>query len=368
MRLYKAELFKLLSRKVFIIGFFSVLCFIMLFFAMNVSEERTTIDGKLYTGYEAIQMNRKITAELGGLLTDEKAKQIIDTYGFPQKVEEGYGGFRDENYLNGFVTTHLGNGYLYDWDDYVISTELIPISQTELGEIQKINGDGILLEYTTGWTVFFDIIQIGMVLGSILILFTISVVFAEEKQCNMFPLLFTCEDGKEKDTAVKICASFTIATVIYAVITLFMLILCGLVYGFDGLHSIIGLVFTETPNTLLKISMTSVAYYIIIKMIINYLALNCVCAIVLFVSAHYQSSFHAVIVSSIIWGVPILIIMLLDGIGSLLMCGTPLFLVMSESLMDIYGVIHYPITVAMLILVCCTVSGYRKYTRLQVEA
>lgn len=364
MRLYKAELFKLLCRKIFIIGSVSVLCFIMLFFVINVGDERSTVDGKLYTGYEAIRMNRKITAELGGLLTDEKAKQIIDTYGFPQKVEEGYGGFRDENYLNGFVTTHLGNGYLYDWDDYEISNELIPISQTELGEIQKITGDGILLEYTTGWTVFFDIIQIGMVLGSILILFTISVVFAEEKQCNMVPLLFTCEDGKEKDTAVKICASFTIATVIYAIITLFVMILCGLVYGFDGLHSIIGLVITETPNTFFKISMTSVAYYLIIKMIINYLALNCVCAIALCVSAHYQSSFHTVIVSSIIWGVPILIRMLLGGIGYLFMCGTPLLLVMSEILMDIYGVILFPITVVMLILVCCTVSGYRKYTKL----
>ena len=109
-----------------------------------------------------------------GTLTDRKAKEIIDEYGFPSEVEEYYGGFRDENYLNGFVTEQLGNGYMRDWEDYEISTALYPMEQTELGKAARITGEDILFDYTGGWAALLDTLQMGMILGSILILIGVS--------------------------------------------------------------------------------------------------------------------------------------------------------------------------------------------------
>ena len=128
MRLYKMELYKLLYRKIFRISMPAVLGILFAYFLLIcVGEERSTINGSLYTGFEAIRRDREITEEFRGILTDEKAGRIIEEYGFPSQVIENYGGFRDENYLNGFVTEYLGNGYLKSWDDYRISTGLRPL-------------------------------------------------------------------------------------------------------------------------------------------------------------------------------------------------------------------------------------------------
>lgn len=119
MRLYRMELYKLLYKKNFRFGLLAVLGILLAYFLLvSVGGERTTINGELYTGFAAVREDRRITEKFRGVLTDEKACQIIEQYGFPSKVEENYGGFRDENYLNGFVTEQLGNGYYFSWDDF----------------------------------------------------------------------------------------------------------------------------------------------------------------------------------------------------------------------------------------------------------
>ena len=94
MRLYKMELYKLLYRKMFWISLAAVLGILTAYFTfVCVGEERTTIDGTLYTGLEAVSRDREITEEFKGILTDEKARRIIDQYGLPSQIEENYGGF-----------------------------------------------------------------------------------------------------------------------------------------------------------------------------------------------------------------------------------------------------------------------------------
>ena len=84
MRLYKTELFKLFYNKIFKIGMLATtgLLFLYFWFA-EVGGEIATVDGKFYSGYEAVQINRKITKEFEGDLTDEKVNQIIEKYGLP---------------------------------------------------------------------------------------------------------------------------------------------------------------------------------------------------------------------------------------------------------------------------------------------
>ena len=108
--------YKLIRRKFFLVSLAAGMALLFLYFwFVNVGEERSTVNGTLYTGYEAVRTDRRITEEFRGVFTDETAQQIIDRYGFPSQVEEYYGGFRDENYLNGFVTEYLGNGYFSSW-------------------------------------------------------------------------------------------------------------------------------------------------------------------------------------------------------------------------------------------------------------
>ena len=183
MRLYRMELYKLMRGKFFLAGLPVMLAVLFLYFAfVNVGDERAVVNGKVYTGYEAVQENREITEEFTGPLNDETAEQIIEKYGFPSQVEEYYGGFRDENYLNGFVTEYMGNGYMKSWDDYQVSTELIPIAQTDLGRAAEVSGEEIILCYTKGWSVLLDTLQLGMILGSVLILVSISYERGRKRQ------------------------------------------------------------------------------------------------------------------------------------------------------------------------------------------
>ena len=138
MRLYKMELFKLFQNKIFKIGMLAAtgLLFLYFWFA-EVGGEIATVDGKFYSGYEAVQMNRKITEEFEGDLTDEKVNQII------------------EKYLNDFGTRYFTNGA---WENGVLPTERYSLGETELGKAYDEIGKTPYLAYTTGWKVFVEML------------------------------------------------------------------------------------------------------------------------------------------------------------------------------------------------------------------
>jgi hypothetical protein len=205
MRLYKMELFKLFQNKIFKVGMLATtgLLFLYFWFA-EVGGEISTVDGKFYSGYEAVQMNRKITEEFEGDLTDEKVNQIIEKYGLPAKLEENMPGWRDGNFLNDFVTRYFTNGA---WENGVLPTERYFLGETELGKAYDEIGKTPYLAYTTGWKVFVEMLQFGLILGSILIICGVSTIFAEESQTKMLPLIFSTEEGRRKDVPAKILAS-----------------------------------------------------------------------------------------------------------------------------------------------------------------
>ena len=88
------------------------LMFVYFWFA-EVGDERCVIDGRSYSGYEAVQMNKKITEEYAGTVTDEKINQIVDKYELPSELNENMPGWKNGNYLNDFVTRFFTNG---SWD------------------------------------------------------------------------------------------------------------------------------------------------------------------------------------------------------------------------------------------------------------
>ncbi len=82
MRLYKMELYKLCHRKSFLAGFLFVLLIGLLFFYQELQHSYCVVNGTTYTGLRAIQMNRQITEEFKGVLTDEKIERIIENTAF----------------------------------------------------------------------------------------------------------------------------------------------------------------------------------------------------------------------------------------------------------------------------------------------
>ena len=104
MQLYKMELYKIFHGKIFWIGILAILglMFVYFWFA-EVGDERCVIDGRSYSGYEAVQMNKKITEEYAGTVTDEKINQIVDKYGLPSELNENMPGWKNGNYLNDFL-------------------------------------------------------------------------------------------------------------------------------------------------------------------------------------------------------------------------------------------------------------------------
>lgn len=145
------------------------------FWFAEVGDELAVIGEKSYSGYEAVQVNRKITEEFEGIITDEKIDQIIKKYGIPSKLGENMPNWRDGNYLNDFVVV--------------------------------------------------DLLQFGLVLGSIVVICSVSTVFAKEGQTKMLPLIFSTDEGQRKDVYSKVFAAFLLTATVFIGIVLLDFIL-----------------------------------------------------------------------------------------------------------------------------------------------
>lgn len=327
MQLYKMELYKIFHRKIFWTGILAILglMFVYLWFA-EVGDERCVIDGRSYSGYEAVQMNKKITEEYAGTVTDEKINQIVDKYGLPSELNENMPGWKNGNYLNDFVTRFFTNG---SWENGVKPTERYRLKDTDLWKAYKEYNENIdsksekndkkqmkneilsmwklkpTLEYTTGWKVFGELLQFGLILGSIMIICVISGIFAEESQTKMLPLIFTTVEGKRKDTSAKVLASFTITVLLYAGITGSAWGLCKIVYDLKGGYNLTGVVISGSMwKTVDKVPFFSYLSVLLILGMLAFLSLN---AITLCISAYQDSMFGAVVVTAICWAIPLLV-------------------------------------------------------------
>lgn len=366
MKLFRMELYKLCHQKAFgICAVCTVLVTVFWFWAAEIDMEIATVDGQRYYGYEAVRVNRQITEKYRGTLTDENIAEIVEEYGFPSEVVYDYPGWRDANYLNGFVADYLSDGYKRDWNDYKAPTKAYAIADTQLGEIGRAIGGEIEFAYTNGWKAFLDTLQMGMVLASILVLLSVSTVFAQEGQTKMLPLLFTTQDGKEKDAWAKTAAAFTLTIAVYVLMVLLCLSMSVCVFGLDGAECPLGLALSQQMLVRISVSYMPVVSFTLIVLGMDFLAMLLLCAITMCVSAHCKSTFAAVAMAAILWGMPLLISMLFGGFLYFLTSCTPLFLIMTNL---VYESISWGRGGAMLwvitaLTIICVEEGWRAYIR-----
>lgn len=386
MQLYKMELYKIFHRKIFWIGILAILglMFVYFWFA-EVGDERCVIDGRSHSGYEAVQMNKKITEEYAGTVTDEKINQIVDKYGLPSELNENMPGWKDGNYLNDFVTRFFTNG---SWENGVKPTERYRLKDTDLWKAYKEYNENIdsksekndkkqmkteilsmwkfkpTLEYTTGWKVFGELLQFGLILGSIMIICVISGIFAEESQTKMLPLIFTTVEGKRKDTSAKVLASFTITVLLYAGITGSAWGLCKIVYDLKGGYNLTGVVISGSMwKTVDKVPFFSYLSVLLILGMLAFLSLN---AITLCISAYQDSMFGAVVATAICWAIPLLVRIFFGGFVWILVDSMPMFLIMQVNLNDIYSIWYVVAVIAVGVLAVSLTKGILHYKVKQV--
>lgn len=379
MRLYKLELYKLCCKKIFIIGTVCVYVIILFMFWLKVNGEESTVDGVKYTGLQAVQVDREITEEFKGILTDEKVKKIVEKYGFPSEVELYFKYYRDANYLNGWVERMLSDGNYYDWDNYKIATVIYPIKDTELEKAREITGKELVLDYGNGWITFLDVMEVGLLLGSILILFATSTVFAGEIQSNTLQLLFTTKEGRSRDIYAKMAAAFMLAFSVWFSVVIIDLVLCGMVYGFSGLKCLVGATSIADYRviTYLPYTMWTVDTMVVTVLLRSLLGVFLLCAMTICISAYFRSTFNAVVVAAIVWVLPVLLWMLLRGGGQnfisyiisyIMKCfifASPIYLVLYETVSDSSTALLILSVISAAGLVLCSAGAYRKYKKQQ---
>lgn len=338
----------------------------ILAFSIQVADERATVDGVTYTGFRAVRVNRQITEEFKGVLTDEKVVQIVKRYGFPSKVEWDYGYFQDENFLTHFVLVYLSNGYIRHWDDYKVATDTYAIADSDLGYVIELTGKDIILEYYHGWKAFLEVLAYGMIAGSVLLLCSLSALFANEGQTRMLPLLFTTKEGRAKDIYAKIAAAYTVAIAVWIGIVLLDLLLCGIVFGLDGLHCYSGMVISY----MWRDNIIPMNDYVIMVLLCSFLGITSLCASTICISASHKSVFHAVVAAAVCWGLPFLLCMFAGGFYGIakILTAAPVFMVIYWVVEDIYAYWGMPVGIAAAVSVFATVGSYRNYYQGKITA
>lgn len=307
MRLFKNELYKIANRRIVKICM-AVIIIIQLFLLLmtGVYGRGTVINGKTYKGFQAIRMDRQITAEFEGEVTDEKTQAIVEKYGFVRFDGEEY--LEESNYLNDFLFENgLTDGNIKSWTDYVNPSRLIPLEETVMGMLAEQENVTFTLQYTKGWRVYLSLGSMGAIFACLFVIVTLSSVFAEEYSLKAANILLTTVHGKRQDIVMKIAAAFVFAIASFAVILLFTFLMCGICFGFGGLDALAGpmagMRFSD-PQEMINICTITIWQFFLLMTLLGLMAVLIMTAFVIFSSAVSRSSFVALIYGLLFFVLP----------------------------------------------------------------
>ena len=300
---------------------------------------------------------------------------------------------------------YASDGYNNGKDDYRPATKTIPLRETELGRYHEAAGMALRLEYYIGWSLFPDTLGILMLGASMLVLYVVSVVFSEEEQTGMKPLLFTTREGPAFGTLAKTAAAFSVSAGIWFVSVCFGLLLHITTFGIDGLGCIASLI-VQWVFFPLPLMMQPVGVYLAQLLLVSLLAILELCAITICISAHCRSPFHTIVAAGIFYTLPFLGFALLQTLlalltllsvrgqtlhpGFLTLCAwfffllncllysSPVYLLVARDVLIEIALIRFgtlntgsgmtavytTLGIALIVLLFCTVNACRRYRRL----
>lgn len=290
-QMIKFELEKLCSRKIVWIG---LVC-LMLFNVITVWDSQTyqydviTADGQRLNGKAGKKYIKEHTKKYAGLLNDTKKEEILKT----------------ERAADIFEYAYLDSLPLYMVMNQNFEAPYSPFYGKSIDEVYTRNRITVEVGNTERWTgVFYYFEQMIMVLG-IIVVIAVSGCFSEEYTRGTDALLLTSRHGKRKCAQAKMLASLLFTSVCY----LGLLIVNVVPFLIeDGLYSWDAGIQLDMANGLYAVPYTlSCGEAAVIFLVCCFLSLLTMTAVTLMVSVWSQSSFVSIIVSSLLYFMPMLL-------------------------------------------------------------
>lgn len=186
-------------------------------------------DGKLVQveNTDAIRLNQEIARQWAGPLTDEKVREILQTYKWKDSDMEANGldPQMQGRYGHNYLTSVLRSGFQAldgSWNGSSVS-DVYPAGEENLN-----------VGYTSGWVnTIYAVIYTMLSLGCIIIIM-VSPVFAEEYSRGTDALILTSRYGRTKCSTAKIIASFIASMSLTTAVIAIMFGICVMTYGTAG--------------------------------------------------------------------------------------------------------------------------------------
>lgn len=368
--IWKEELYKLASRRILWLGFLLVAVFV----GMRLLSERrnyfVTIDGQIFSGQEAIDKDRELTAEYAGILTEEKVRQTYDTFGFYQydAKKDVYTG----NFCSQFITRRMTNFNQTDGES-PSEVHFFQGDEWELNAAPLLDGT-VWFDYSYGWCDLKEIFSF-ITLMALFVLFIIglSPVFSEEYTYRTADILLTTQRGKKSCILIKMSAALFFTVTVYCVFTLYLWLLYLAVYGTQGLNASAALI--NVP--LAGYCPSRISGFFLFAFALGLAGVVLLACMTLAVSAFCKNAFLTVVISLILFFMPYAWLNVLSGIlmpflsaglvkaVSHFMISMPFYLAVHWGFAFTVKEIALHAAVALAAGCCWMVLGYHRYRNYQ---
>lgn len=315
MRIFRAELYKIASRKLIYVGLLGGLLFLFFYFQTSVlGDEVVYEDGKVYRTETAIEKDKAIAEKYEGSLTREKAEAIIAEYGWTIRADDlnvdpetgnaqkGY----FQNGCNSFITNNMS---VKRWDE--ASPDRLITEEDAPNIAQEMNGT-LNFGYVGGWgDDFREMHMMLLLLVSILAIIAAAPVFAEEYSMKTVDVLKTTQYGKGRDAWIKAAAAMCFGAFLYLLLTGLMLLRFIAVYGIEPLSVSAELGFSDAAMFMGK-SAGTIGGLLSRYLLVGLASLLASVGVTLYISSRVRQSFQALILGIVVYLLPYVLIIVLQ--------------------------------------------------------
>lgn len=236
MRLFKMEFYKITARPVMDVGFLLVVGFLLMVLWQEADGTRTELDGKVYHGCSAIQIDRQLAKEYEGTFTMETAEGIVERFGFSGYVADGSFNVREGNFCSQFVTDAMTDFFQTRQRPACFST-----GEAWENYGKKYVEGNFQFGYTKGWEKMQDVWYMALISLHVWLVLMIAPVFSEEYSRGMTGILLSSYHGKSMGIRRKIEVAMGVGILAYFMLSALIWGMAVAIYGGDGLGASAGM-------------------------------------------------------------------------------------------------------------------------------
>lgn len=320
------EFKKLLKRKV-TLG--AVLCAVMItvFNAFGISYASTAFssfsaDGKNIGQAEGVAMNKALSKEYEGTLTDAMVAEIIERFNLNEAIEK----------IKSGETTATRMRYTDEYDCNILTSFVMEKMISEEGRVKNVRevfgNEPVFFGYSGSYSEIINDLTIENIILMIAVIVLLAPLFADERASRMDRILLSAQSGRKKTAAAKCITALLSALFLYSI--------CFIIDAGVNI-SIFG---TEGANVSAAVSLFSAGigyvmpvWEILAAAVVTGVAGVLVCAFLSVVLSAWMSSFLTLIVAGILLYVPIVILQMpvanpvLSSLFPLSYCGVTTLLI-----------------------------------------